>query len=44
VYTVNGDNEPYIDHTMDYVRRANNLSMADVKKWNMTMAQAIKKL
>ena len=43
-YTVNGEDHPYIDHTIEHIKRVNNLPDDQVKKWNTNVEQTLKKL
>ena len=43
-YAVNGNDHPYINHTIDYIKNKNGLTDLDVKKWDTDLGQALKKL
>lgn len=43
-YTINGEHHPYIDHTINHIKQANNLSDDQVKKWDTNLEQTLKKL
>jgi hypothetical protein len=36
-FAVNGDDHPYVQHTIDHVIKVNNLTAADVKRWDTSL-------
>lgn len=43
-YAVNGNEHPYINHTINYIKENNGLSDEDVQRWNTDLEQSMKKL
>lgn len=43
-YAINGEDHPYINHTIQHIKQANNLSDDQVQKWNTNIQQTLKKL
>jgi hypothetical protein len=43
-FAVNGDDHPFVQHTIDYIIKVNNLSISDVQRWDTTLDETLELL